>query len=170
MGIFLNQLIQCYSNNMINLRPLTTHIMSCYAHKMAITLWPQIMTSLHPMYHTCFLQSLTSGTFFHNVSTIAAQPVVLWAYFLHWPAITWYQTNIRYPHHPSAVSSFQEIAMRYDHRYNNVQVRWLITNKNVTIVSQADQSCPWVHFVWPNPTQPMDNSEVDTVAVAGKCI
>ena len=110
------------------------------------------VTSLHPMYHTCFLQSLTSGTFFHNVSTIAAQPVVLWAYFLHWPAITWYQTNIRYPHHPSAVSSFQEIAMRYDHRYNNVQVRWLITNKNVTIVSQADQSCPWVHFVWPNPT------------------
>ena len=38
-----SQLIQCSWNNMINLRHLTAHIVSCYTHKMAIALWPQIM-------------------------------------------------------------------------------------------------------------------------------
>ena len=35
-----NQLIECYLNNTINLRPLTPHIMPCYTHKMAIVSWP----------------------------------------------------------------------------------------------------------------------------------
>jgi len=35
---------------MINLRPLTAHIKPCYNHKMAIALWPWIVTSFHPMY------------------------------------------------------------------------------------------------------------------------
>jgi len=37
---FINQRIECYLNNTINLRPLTPHIMPCYTHKMAIVLWP----------------------------------------------------------------------------------------------------------------------------------
>jgi len=39
MDISLNQLIQFYLNNTLNLRPLTTQIISCYAHKMAIVSW-----------------------------------------------------------------------------------------------------------------------------------
>ena len=30
-------------NNMVNLRPLTSHIMSSYTHKMVIVSWPQIL-------------------------------------------------------------------------------------------------------------------------------
>ena len=40
MDIFINQQIEFYFNNTINLCPLTLHIMPCYAHKMAIALWP----------------------------------------------------------------------------------------------------------------------------------
>ena len=37
---------------MVNPRPLTPHIMTCYTHKMAIVRWPQfVVTSLHPMYY-----------------------------------------------------------------------------------------------------------------------
>jgi len=35
MDIFLNQLIQFYLNNALNLRPLIPHIIPCYTHKMA---------------------------------------------------------------------------------------------------------------------------------------
>ena len=38
--IFINQRIECYLNNTINLRPLTPHIMPWYTHKMAIVSWP----------------------------------------------------------------------------------------------------------------------------------
>jgi len=38
--IFINQRIECYSNNTINLRPVTPRIMPCYTHKMAIVSWP----------------------------------------------------------------------------------------------------------------------------------
>ena len=38
--IFINQRIECYLNNTINLRPLTPHIMPCPTHKMAIVSWP----------------------------------------------------------------------------------------------------------------------------------
>jgi len=44
--IFINQRIECYLNNTTNLRPLTTHIMPCYTHKMTII----SVTSFHPMY------------------------------------------------------------------------------------------------------------------------
>ena len=40
MDIFLNQLIQFYSNNTLNLHPFTPRIMPCYTHKMAIVSWP----------------------------------------------------------------------------------------------------------------------------------
>jgi len=36
MDIFLNQLIQFYLNDTLNLRPLTSHIIPCYTHKMVI--------------------------------------------------------------------------------------------------------------------------------------
>ena len=36
MGIFLNELIQFYLNNTINLLHLTQRIMLCYTHKMEI--------------------------------------------------------------------------------------------------------------------------------------
>ena len=36
MDIFLNQLIQFYLNNTMNLRHLTQRIISCYTHKMAL--------------------------------------------------------------------------------------------------------------------------------------
>jgi len=36
MDIFLNQLIQFYSNNTLNRRPLTPHIIPCYTYKMVI--------------------------------------------------------------------------------------------------------------------------------------
>ena len=39
-GIFVNQRIECYLKSMINLRPLTPHIMPCYSHKMTIVSWP----------------------------------------------------------------------------------------------------------------------------------
>jgi len=38
--IFINQRIECYLNNTINLRPLSPHIMPWYTHKMAIVSWP----------------------------------------------------------------------------------------------------------------------------------
>jgi len=41
--IFINQRIECYLNNTINLRPLTPHITPCYTHKMAIVSWPYIL-------------------------------------------------------------------------------------------------------------------------------
>ena len=44
--IFINQRIECYLNNTTNLRPLTTHIMPCYTHKMTII----SVTSFHPIY------------------------------------------------------------------------------------------------------------------------
>jgi len=40
MDIFVNQRIAFYLNSTINRRPLTTYIMSCYTHKMAIVPWP----------------------------------------------------------------------------------------------------------------------------------
>jgi len=36
VGIFLNQLITFYLNNMVNIHQLTPHIMPSYTHKMAI--------------------------------------------------------------------------------------------------------------------------------------
>jgi len=38
--IFINQRIECYLNDTINLRPLTPHISPCYTHKIAIVSWP----------------------------------------------------------------------------------------------------------------------------------
>jgi len=38
--IFINQRIECYLNNTINVRPLTPHVMPCYTHKVAIVSWP----------------------------------------------------------------------------------------------------------------------------------
>jgi len=40
MDIFLNQLIQFYSNNTTYLRHIPQRIILCYTHKMAIILWP----------------------------------------------------------------------------------------------------------------------------------
>jgi len=37
---FINQLIEFYLNNAINLRPFTPHIMPCYTHKMEVVSWP----------------------------------------------------------------------------------------------------------------------------------
>jgi len=42
MGIFFNQLIPSYSNNMTNLHHLTTYRMTVLPHKMDIVLRPQI--------------------------------------------------------------------------------------------------------------------------------
>jgi len=36
---FINQGIEFYLNNAINLRPFTPHIMLCYTHKMAVVSW-----------------------------------------------------------------------------------------------------------------------------------
>ena len=41
--IFVNQLIYSYLNNTTNFRRLTSHITSCYTHKMAIVSRPRIM-------------------------------------------------------------------------------------------------------------------------------
>ena len=38
--IFINQRIEFYLNNAINLRFLTSHIMPCYTYKIAIVSWP----------------------------------------------------------------------------------------------------------------------------------
>ena len=39
--IFINQRIECYLNNRINIRPLAPQsVMPCYTHKMAIVSWP----------------------------------------------------------------------------------------------------------------------------------
>jgi len=43
MDIFLNQLIQFYSNNVTNLHHLTTHSTTVLPHKMVIVLRPQIL-------------------------------------------------------------------------------------------------------------------------------
>jgi len=48
--IFLNQLIQFYSNNATNLYQLTSYSTTVLPHKMEIVLRPQIVTLLHPMY------------------------------------------------------------------------------------------------------------------------
>jgi len=36
IDIFIIQRVECNLNNAVNLRPLTPHIIPCYAHKMAI--------------------------------------------------------------------------------------------------------------------------------------
>jgi len=41
--ILINQRIECYLNSTITLRPLTSHIMPCHTHKMAIVSWPYIL-------------------------------------------------------------------------------------------------------------------------------
>jgi len=46
--IFLNQLIQFYSNNATNLYHLTTHSTTVLPHKMAIVLRPQIYDVTSP--------------------------------------------------------------------------------------------------------------------------
>ena len=43
MGVSLNQLIQFYLNNTLNPRPLSTQIISCSTHKMAVVSWTCIM-------------------------------------------------------------------------------------------------------------------------------
>jgi len=49
--IFINQRIEYYLNNTINLRPLTPHIMTCYTHKNGDRIVAiDSVTSLHPMY------------------------------------------------------------------------------------------------------------------------
>ena len=40
IDILINKRIECYLNNTINLRPLTSHIMPSYTHKLAIISWP----------------------------------------------------------------------------------------------------------------------------------
>jgi len=49
MDIFLNQLIQFYSNNAINLQRLTTHSTTVLTYKMAIVLRTYV-TSFRPIY------------------------------------------------------------------------------------------------------------------------
>jgi len=46
--IFLNQLIQFYSNNATNVHHLTKHSMTVLLHKMAIVLQPQICDVISP--------------------------------------------------------------------------------------------------------------------------
>jgi len=48
MDIFLNQLIEFYSNNATNLHHLTTHSTTVLPHKMAIVLRPQICDVISP--------------------------------------------------------------------------------------------------------------------------
>ena len=48
--IFLNQLIQFYSNNATNLHHLTTHSTTCWPTKWRSHCDHRYMTSLHPMY------------------------------------------------------------------------------------------------------------------------
>jgi len=48
MDIFLNQLIQFYSNNATNLHHLTTHTTTVMTYKMAIVLRPQICDVISP--------------------------------------------------------------------------------------------------------------------------
>ena len=52
MDILLNQLIQFYLNNALDLPPPSTpHITPCYTHKMAIVIvTTDYVTSLQPMY------------------------------------------------------------------------------------------------------------------------
>ena len=54
--IFLSQLIQFYSNNATNLRPLTQY--AVLPHNIEIVFWPQ--TSLHPMYTQRKVQEVNS--------------------------------------------------------------------------------------------------------------
>jgi len=49
MDIFLNQLIQFYSNNAINLHHLSTHSTTVFTYKMAIVLRPQICDVISPI-------------------------------------------------------------------------------------------------------------------------
>jgi len=48
MDIFLNQLIQFYSNNATNLRHLTTHSTTVLTYKMAIVLRQQMYDVISP--------------------------------------------------------------------------------------------------------------------------
>jgi len=41
-----------------------------------------------------------------------------------------------------------------------VKLRNIVCNLPICL----QQSCPWVHFLWPNPTQPMDNSGLQCLA------
>ena len=54
----LNQQIQFYLNNTINLRPLTPHILPCCVHK-------DYVTALHPMY-TGWAKKVGPQTHDHN--------------------------------------------------------------------------------------------------------
>ena len=48
MDIFLDKLIQFYSNNAINLHHLTTHSTTVLTYKMAIVLRPQVCDVISP--------------------------------------------------------------------------------------------------------------------------
>jgi len=50
MDIFLNQLIQFYSNNATNLHHLTTHSMTCWPTKWQSHCDHRYVSSFHPMY------------------------------------------------------------------------------------------------------------------------
>jgi len=52
MNIFLNQLIQFYSNNATNLHQLATHSTTVLPHKIEIVLQPQIRDIISPYVHT----------------------------------------------------------------------------------------------------------------------
>jgi len=52
MDIFLNQLRQCYWNNMINLCPLTAHIVVLYPQNGNRIVTIDYVTSLNPMCQT----------------------------------------------------------------------------------------------------------------------
>jgi len=69
--VFVNQRIECYLNNTINLRPLTPHIMPCYTHKMTIVWWPCDVTS--PSVYkrlTCLLSKKVNNWIWRDVLSV----------------------------------------------------------------------------------------------------
>jgi len=78
--IFLNQLIQFYPNNAINLHHLTTHsttVLTYQPYKIAIVLWPQICDIISP--YLCRLMTLkTSADMLLPSGSPAVHPSAAW--------------------------------------------------------------------------------------------
>jgi len=80
MDIFLNQLIQFYSNNATDLHHLTMHSMTVLTYKMAIILRPQICDVISPYlyyyYYLCFYNRLPGEPRLASCSLFSS-PIIL---------------------------------------------------------------------------------------------
>ena len=124
MGIFLNQLIQFYSNNATNLRHLTTHSTTVLTYKMAIVLRPQIRDVISPTYynHSMWAQRERQN-FRSSLKPISVTPA---------PRSALAAANFFTPAHRSAHQIFGLLRSRSAPMFQAANRKWTEFSFNVT--------------------------------------